>query len=55
MGLPEVALNCASVVGIDWERGGSGECAGLDGSGQGAEGVSLLQASVKASEELGVQ
>lgn len=55
VGLPEVALNCASAAGIDWEGGGSGECAGVDGGGKGAEGVLLLQKNVEATEKLGVR
>lgn len=55
MGLPEVALKCAATAGIDWEGGGSGKCAGIDGNGKGAEGVSLLQKSVQATEQLGIK
>jgi hypothetical protein len=55
IGLPDVALKCARTAGIDWELSGVGRCAGLDGSGTGKEGVALLQASVRASEELGFQ
>ncbi|KDR83751.1 hypothetical protein GALMADRAFT_54325 [Galerina marginata CBS 339.88] len=45
IGLPDVALKCAEVAGIDWGSSGAGECAGLDGSGKGTEGVALLKAS----------
>ena len=44
---------CAQVAGIDWENG-PGKCAGLDGSGKGAEGVALLQKSVRATAALGI-
>ncbi|KIM90789.1 hypothetical protein PILCRDRAFT_811268 [Piloderma croceum F 1598] len=54
IGTPDVALNCAKIAGIDWEGGGAGDCAGLDGSGRGSEGVSLLQESVRATEALGI-
>jgi Gamma interferon inducible lysosomal thiol reductase (GILT) len=49
IGLPEVALSCAKSTGIDWELSGTGQCAGLDGSGRGLEGVQLLQESVRSS------
>jgi hypothetical protein len=55
IGLPEIALKCASIAGIDWEHGEVGKCAGVDGSGKGAEGVSLLQESVKVSKDLGIK
>jgi len=55
IGIPDVALNCAKVVGIDWEGGGAGDCAGADGSGRGTEGVGLLQESVKATKALGIE
>jgi hypothetical protein len=55
IGTPDVALNCAKIAGIDWEGGGAGDCAGLDGSGRGSEGVSLLQESVKATKALGIE
>jgi hypothetical protein len=54
IGKPEVALSCAKAVGIDWNTGGTGECAGLNSSGN-SEGVSLLKESVKASQVLGIQ
>lgn len=53
VGQPDVALMCAKVAGIDWENG-PGKCAGLDGSGKGAEGVDLLQKSVRATAALGI-
>jgi hypothetical protein len=55
IGTPDVALNCAKTSGIDWVNGGAGECAGVDGSGRGAEGVRLLQESVMATKALGIQ
>jgi len=55
VGTPEVALKCARAVGIDWVEGGAGNCAGLDGSGKGAEGVKLLQESVQATKALGIE
>jgi hypothetical protein len=54
VGLPEVALKCAETVGISWEKSGAGECAGMDGSGKGEEGVRLLRQSVQNSEKLGI-
>jgi len=55
IGLPDVALKCAKAAGFDWELSGVGRCAGLDGSGTGKEGIALLQASVRASEKLGLE
>ncbi|PCH41160.1 hypothetical protein WOLCODRAFT_69436 [Wolfiporia cocos MD-104 SS10] len=55
IGLPETALQCANSAKIDWEGSGAGTCTGLDGSGKAAEGVQLLQDSVKATRELGIQ
>ncbi|KII95217.1 hypothetical protein PLICRDRAFT_34060 [Plicaturopsis crispa FD-325 SS-3] len=55
VGTPEVALKCAQASGIDWETSPVGQCAGLDGAGRGAEGIKLLQNSVKATAELGIQ
>jgi len=54
VGEPEVALKCAKTAGIDWEAGGAGACAGLDGSGKGEEGIELLQESVKLGHEFGI-
>jgi len=55
IGSPEVALNCARAAGIDWETSGSGQCAGLDGSGKGLEGVQLLRESIMMSRQLGIE
>ncbi|KZT12569.1 uncharacterized protein LAESUDRAFT_718841 [Laetiporus sulphureus 93-53] len=55
IGLPETALQCAKTANIDWEDSGVGACAGLDGSGKAAEGVQLLQDSVKASQAMGIK
>jgi hypothetical protein len=55
IGRPEVALNCALIVGIDWETNAVGQCAGPDGSGKGAEGVQLLRQSVNMSRLLGIE
>lgn len=55
IGTPEVALQCADTANIDWVNSGIGDCAGLDGSGKGPEGVRLLQESVVATQKLGVQ
>jgi len=54
VGKPDVALRCAKTAGIDWADGGAGTCAGVDGNGRGAEGVSLLQESVQATKALGI-
>jgi len=54
VGTADVALKCAKAVGIDWADGGAGKCAGLNGSGRGAEGVRLLQESVQATQVLGI-
>ncbi|KAG5652425.1 hypothetical protein H0H81_005021 [Sphagnurus paluster] len=55
IGNPDLALKCASAVGIDWENSNSGRCAGLDGSGKGPEGVTLLKESVRLGQKLGVK
>ena len=55
IGTPEVALKCAQTAGIDWEVGGAGKCAGLDGSGKGTEGVALLSESSLLGHELGIK
>ena len=55
IGASDVALNCARNAGFDWVDSGAGECAGVDGGGRGAEGVSLLQDSVKATKTLGIE
>jgi len=54
IGIPEVALKCAKAVGIDWEVGGAGQCAGLDGSGKGSEGVALLKESTILGHQMGI-
>ena len=54
IGEPDVALKCANTAGIDWEKSGAGECAGLDGSGKGS-GVALLKESVLLTEQLNVK
>ena len=55
IGQPDIALKCAKIAKIDWEESGVGECAGLDGSGRGQEGVELLKESVKVSKTLGIE
>jgi len=52
IGRPDVALKCAGVAQIDWEASGAGQCAGLDGSGKGSEGVRLLHDSVRLGQRL---
>lgn len=54
VGKPDIALKCAKTAGIDWVDGGAGKCAGVDGSGKGAEGVKLLQESVQATKAFGI-
>jgi Gamma interferon inducible lysosomal thiol reductase (GILT) len=55
IGLPDVALKCAESAGIDWKQSGVGECAGLDGSGKGEEGVELLRQSIKSAHQLEIR
>jgi Gamma interferon inducible lysosomal thiol reductase (GILT) len=55
IGIPDVTLKCARVAGIDWNTSEAGECAGLDGSGKGTEGVRLLKESVILSQKLGIK
>ncbi|KAI0036718.1 hypothetical protein K488DRAFT_40354 [Vararia minispora EC-137] len=55
VGLADIALKCARVVGIDWETSDVGRCAGLDGSGTGEEGIALLKESVQATKALNVE
>ncbi|KIK65286.1 hypothetical protein GYMLUDRAFT_38721 [Collybiopsis luxurians FD-317 M1] len=55
IGLPETAKKCAQTAQIDWEASGVGECAGLDGSGKGAEGVDLLHKSVAFGKTIGLE
>ena len=54
IGDADVALKCARASGIDWETSGVGQCAGLDGSGTGEEGVAILKENVVATKALGV-
>ena len=55
VGEPEVALRCANTAGIDWATSGAGQCAGLDGSGKGPEGVALLKESILLTEQMNVR
>lgn len=55
VGKPETALKCADVAGIDWETSDVGQCAGLDASGQGEEGLQLLLDSVVRTKVMGIQ
>ena len=50
----DVALKCARTSGIDWETSDVGQCAGLDGSGTGGEGIQLLKESVQVTQSLGI-
>ncbi|KAJ7638803.1 hypothetical protein FB45DRAFT_988738 [Roridomyces roridus] len=52
-GVPEVTLECAGKVGLDWEASSVGRCAGLDG--KASEGVELLRKSVSLSKSLGIE
>ncbi|KZV61008.1 hypothetical protein PENSPDRAFT_659203 [Peniophora sp. CONT] len=54
VGNADVALKCARTSGIDWETSDVGQCAGLDGSGTGEEGINLLKESVQVTESLGI-
>jgi len=54
IGTPELALKCARTAGIDWEASETGQCAGLDGSGTGEEGIALLKKSVKLGKEMDI-
>jgi len=54
IGDSDLALKCAKTARIDWENGGAGYCAGLDGSGRGREGVQLLKESASLGQELGI-
>lgn len=54
IGRPDVALKCARTAKMDWSGSEVGRCAGLDGSGTGAEGVQLLQESIKDTEALAI-
>ena len=55
IGEPDVALKCAETANFDWMSSGVGACAGEDGSGKGKEGVLLLQESVRANQEMGIE
>lgn len=54
VGNADVALKCARTSGIDWETSDVGQCAGLDGTGTGEEGIELLKQSVEVTESLGI-
>lgn len=54
IGQPALALKCAAAVNIDWHASGVGRCAGLDGSGKGAEGIKLLQENVALTRKSGI-
>jgi hypothetical protein len=54
IGRPDVALKCARTAKIDWTGSEIGQCAGLDGSGMGKEGIRLLQGSIRVTELLGI-
>jgi len=54
VGTADVALKCANTTNIDWETSGAGQCAGLDGSGKGSEGVALLKEGVLLSKQMNV-
>lgn len=53
VGVPDVTLECAKQVGLDWEGSGVGRCAGLDGKSR--EGIELLQESVALAKSLEIQ
>ncbi|KAJ7179158.1 hypothetical protein C8R46DRAFT_1072695 [Mycena filopes] len=55
VGAPDVALECAESVGIDWETSGVGKCAGFDGEGKGQEGTQLLRESALRGKALGIE
>ncbi|KAF8195902.1 hypothetical protein K438DRAFT_1826711 [Mycena galopus ATCC 62051] len=55
VGIPELTLQCAQAAGIEWETGGMGRCAGVDGSGKGKEGIELLKESALLGKNLGIQ
>ncbi|KAI0322439.1 hypothetical protein OF83DRAFT_731405 [Amylostereum chailletii] len=52
IGRADIALKCARTAGIDWETSDVGQCAGLDGSGTGEEGIELLKQSSAYTKEL---
>lgn len=55
VGKPDTAAKCANAAEIDWEGSGVGQCAGLDYSGKGEEGVQLLQESVAITKSMGIE
>ncbi|KAJ3531835.1 hypothetical protein NM688_g7514 [Phlebia brevispora] len=55
VGKPETALKCADAVEIDWPNSDVGQCAGVDASGKGKEGLSLLRESVQVTKSLGIE
>lgn len=55
VGNAELALYCAKKVGFDWENGAVGQCAGVDASGKGVEGVELLKQSALTAEMWGIR
>ncbi|KAI0701807.1 hypothetical protein BC835DRAFT_1404460 [Cytidiella melzeri] len=55
VGEPEIALECAQRVNIDWENSGVGDCVGLDASGTALEGVGLLLESVLQTTAMGIK
>ena len=54
IGQPELAVKCGAVININWNESKVGECAGQDGSGQGAEGIKLLQESIAETAKAGI-
>jgi hypothetical protein len=55
IGGANVALKCARLTKIDWETSEVGQCAGIDGSGTGEEGIALLKESVQATKALEIE
>lgn len=55
VGRADVALKCADAAGIDWSNDGTGQCAGMDGSGTGSEGAELLKESVLHGQKLEIR
>ncbi|KAJ6485012.1 hypothetical protein C8R47DRAFT_1130511 [Mycena vitilis] len=55
VGLPDVALQCAELAGINWESSGVGSCAGSDASGKAAEGIELLHESLLLGKALKIE
>ena len=54
VGNADVGLKCERTSGIGWETSDVGQCAGLDGSGTGEEGIQLLKESVQVTQSLGI-